>query len=93
MAAITAQLEELNIDYLLEDSGTTIMVPADLKYKTRLQLASAGLPQELGFEIFNQTTFGETETDKRVKYQVALQGELTKPFKVWTRLRSPRSTW
>jgi flagellar M-ring protein FliF len=37
-AAITAQLEELNIDYLLEDSGTTIMVPADLKYKTRLQL-------------------------------------------------------
>lgn len=30
-AAITAQLEELNIDYLLEDSGTTIMVPADLK--------------------------------------------------------------
>ena len=78
-AAITAQLEELNIDYLLEDSGTTIMVPADLKYKTRLQLASAGLPQgAVGFEIFNQTTFGETETDKRVKYQVALQGELTK---------------
>ncbi len=78
-AAITAKLEELNIDYRLEDSGTTIMVPADLKYKTRLQLASAGLPQgAVGFEIFNQTTFGETETDKRVKYQVALQGELTK---------------
>ncbi|MGE5545150.1 MAG: flagellar basal-body MS-ring/collar protein FliF, partial [Bacillota bacterium] len=32
----------------------------------------------VGFEIFNQTSFGETETDKRVKYQVALQGELTK---------------
>lgn len=78
-AAITAQLEELNIDYKLEDSGTTIMVPADLKYKTRLQLASAGLPQgAVGFEIFNQTSFGETETDKRVKYQIALQGELTK---------------
>jgi len=78
-AAITAQLEELNIDYRLENSGTTIMVPADLKYKTRLQMASAGLPQgAVGFEIFNQTSFGETETDKRVKYQIALQGELTK---------------
>lgn len=78
-AAIAAQLDELNIDYVLEDAGATIMVPAELKYKTRLQLASAGLPQgAVGFEIFNQTSFGETETDKRVKYQVALQGELTK---------------
>lgn len=77
-AAITAQLKELNIDYVLEDAGTTIMVPTELKYQTRLQLASAGLPQgAVGFEIFNQTSFGETETDKRVKYQRALQGELT----------------
>jgi flagellar M-ring protein FliF len=78
-AAMTAQLDELGVDYKLEDAGATIMVPAELKYETRLQLASAGLPQgAVGFEIFNETSFGETETDKRVKYQVALQGELTK---------------
>jgi len=78
-AAITAKLDELNIDYQLEDAGSTILVPADIKYQTRLQLASAGLPQGIvGFEIFNQTSFGETETDKKVKYQIALQGELTK---------------
>ncbi len=78
-AAMTAQLDELGIEYKLEDAGTTILVPAELKYETRLQLASAGLPQgAVGFEIFNETSFGETETDKRVKYQMALQGELTK---------------
>ncbi len=78
-ASITTKLQELNIKYKLEDAGSTILVPSEVKYQTRLQLASAGLPQgAVGFEIFNQSSFGETETDKRVKYQVALQGELTK---------------
>ncbi|NLB18071.1 MAG: flagellar M-ring protein FliF, partial [Syntrophomonadaceae bacterium] len=77
-AAMTAKLQELNIPYELDDGGTTILVPSEAKYSTRLELAAVGLPQgAAGFEIFNETSFGETETDKRIKYQVALQGELT----------------
>ncbi|NLV16988.1 MAG: flagellar M-ring protein FliF [Syntrophomonadaceae bacterium] len=77
-AAMTAKLQELNIPYKLDDGGTSILVPSESKYSTRLELAAAGLPQgAAGFEIFNETSFGETETDKRIKYQVALQGELT----------------
>lgn len=90
-AAMTAKLEELNIKYKLEDAGTTILVPSELKYQTRLRLASAGLPQgAVGFEIFNQSSFGETETDKRVKYQVALQGELTKTIQSLDKIEAAR---
>ncbi|MGE5405821.1 MAG: flagellar basal-body MS-ring/collar protein FliF, partial [Candidatus Saccharibacteria bacterium] len=78
-AAMTAKLDELAIPYQLSDNGSTIMVPSAQKDTARLQLASAGLPKGVaGFDLFNTTNFGETETDKKVKYQVALQGELTK---------------
>lgn len=78
-AAVTAKLQELNVDYQLGDDGTTVLVLPEQKYQVRLQLASVGLPKGVaGFEIFNQSSLGETETDKRIKYQVALTGELTR---------------
>lgn len=78
-ALITAKLKEMKIDYKLDKNGTTILVPANLKHQLRLDLANQ-LPQGgvIGFESFNQTRFGETDTDKRVRYLAALQGELTR---------------
>lgn len=78
-AAIVEKLKEEKIDYKLEDNGTTILVPLDYKYSTRLKLASENLPRgEVGFELFRESNFGETQTDKKVKYQEALQGELAR---------------
>ncbi|MGE5422212.1 MAG: flagellar basal-body MS-ring/collar protein FliF, partial [Ignavibacteriales bacterium] len=78
-ASMTAKLTELGIPYELADNGTTINVPTEQKYEARLQLASSGLPAGVaGLELFNTTNFGETETDKQVKYQMALEGELTR---------------
>jgi len=78
-AAIVEKLEEDKVEYQLQDNGTTIMVPTELKYSTRLKLASDNLPQgEVGFELFQQSNFGETQTDKNVKYREALQGELAR---------------
>jgi flagellar M-ring protein FliF len=78
-AAIVAKLEEERIPYQLEDGGTTILVPANTKYTTRLKLAAENLPQgQAGLELFRETSFGETQMDKRVKYQEALQGELAR---------------
>lgn len=78
-AAIVAKLEEERIPYQLEDGGTTILVPANIKYTTRLKLAAENLPQgQAGLELFRETSFGETQMDKRVKYQEALQGELAR---------------
>lgn len=78
--AIVAKLEEEGTPYRLEDNGGTILVPTEVKYNTRLKLAEQNLPQgESGFELFRTSTnFGETQTDKRVKYLEALQGELAR---------------
>ncbi len=78
--AIIAKLDEARTPYRLEDNGSTIMVPVEVKYNTRLKLAEQNLPQgESGFELFRESTsFGETQTDKRVKYLEALQGELAR---------------
>jgi flagellar M-ring protein FliF len=90
-AAVRAKLEELAIPYQLADEGTTILVPEAQKYQARLQLASADLPKGVvGFELFDQTNFGETETDKKVKYQRALTGELTKTIESLDKVESSR---
>ncbi len=78
-AAIVEKLDEEKIRYQLMDNGSTIMVPTEVKYTTRLKLASVDLPQgEVGFELFQESNFGETQTDKKVKYREALQGELAR---------------
>lgn len=77
-AAITEYLKENTIPYQLENGGSTVLVPESQKYDVRLSLANEGLPTggSVGFESFNETRFGETESERRVRYLVALQGEL-----------------
>ncbi|MDX9872661.1 MAG: flagellar basal-body MS-ring/collar protein FliF [Clostridia bacterium] len=78
-SAITAKLKEQNVAYRLADEGKTIMVAAKDKYQLRLDMAGEiNLQGIVGFESFNETRFGETDTDKRVRFLVALQGELTR---------------
>jgi len=78
-SAITAKLKELNVGYKLADEGNTILVAAEDKYQLRLDMAGEiALQGIVGFESFNETRFGETDTDKRVRFLVALQGELTR---------------
>lgn len=78
-SAITAKLKELNVEYKLADEGTAVLVAAEDKYQLRLDMAGEITLQGIvGFESFNETRFGETDTDKRVRFLVALQGELTR---------------
>ncbi len=90
-AAITKKLDELKVSYRLSDDGTTILVPSEQKYQIRLQLAGEGLPKgTAGFELFETPRFGETETDKRVKYLTALQGELVRTIESLDKIQSAR---
>ena len=84
-ATIAAKLKDMKIDYKLGSDGTTILVPAAQKYQLRLDLANE-LPRGgvVGFESFNETRFGETDTDKRIRYLAALQGELTRTIEEMT---------
>jgi flagellar M-ring protein FliF len=91
-AAVTAKLREMQIPYTIGDNGTTVLVPSQLVYDTRLRLASEGLPQGggHGFELFDQTSFGMTEFMQKLNYQRALQGELSRTITQLAAVHSAR---
>jgi flagellar M-ring protein FliF len=78
--AVTSKLREMKVDYQLSDGGHAIEVPADKVYDLRLTMATAGLPRggNVGFELFDKTSFGATDFTQHLNYQRALQGELTR---------------
>lgn len=79
-ATMVAELDKMKTPYRLGGGGSTILVPADVVYKTRLKLAGKELPLRgaVGFELFNDSEVGMTEFAQKVNYQRALQGELTR---------------
>lgn len=86
---IVAKLDEEKILYHLEDNGNTILVPSKDKYDTRLKLVADNLPRgKEGFELFRESSFGETQTDKKVKYQEALQGELARTIQAIDKVKA-----
>ncbi|MFP4016978.1 MAG: flagellar basal-body MS-ring/collar protein FliF [Halanaerobiales bacterium] len=78
--AIVQSLEESNTPYRLENEGRTILVPQDVVYQTRIEMAGEGLPAQgaVGFEIFDQSSFGTTDFERRVNFYRAIGGELSR---------------
>ena len=77
---IVNKLQERKIPYRLSPAGDAISVPTEKVAELRLELAAAGLPQGggVGFEIFDNKTFGTTEFEQQLNYRRALQGELAR---------------
>lgn len=75
---IAKRLAQEGIPSRVSPDGKSLSVPANRLDKARLDMASQGLPQtgRLGFEIFNQTNWGESDFAEKVNYQRALEGEL-----------------
>jgi len=80
---VLTKLKDQRIPYKLSADGGAILVPASQVYEVRLTLAGEGLPRGggVGFEIFNQTNFGQTDFVQRLNYQRALQGELARTIR------------
>ncbi len=80
-AQIIAQLEMDGVKYKLADENT-ILVPNKDVYRERIAVASLGIVQasktKPGFELFDTNSFGATEGEQRIKFQRAIQGELSK---------------
>lgn len=76
--SVIEKLKEKNVVYSV--SGTTISVPADKVYEVRMELAGEGVPQGggIGFEIFDNSSFGITDFVQKINYKRALQGELAR---------------
>ena len=59
---VTKQLDEMNIKWKTGDKENTILVPADVKNKVKLELASEDLPKEgYGFDA-KTITQGDIDT-------------------------------
>lgn len=78
-AQIINELETQGVKYKLVDEGT-ILVPTSDVYRQRIAVASLGIigDNKKGFEIYDTQDFGATENEQRVKFQRAIQGELSK---------------
>ena len=91
-SAILSRLREQKIEYRIASNGSSVLIPQEHIYETRMQLASEGLPRGsgVGFEIFDNTKLGMTAFAQNVNYQRALQGELARTINQISEIESSR---
>ena len=77
---IASLLEDNNITYQIVSGGKTIKIPTDMINKWRLNIASMGvnLSGTVGYEVFDNQSFGTTSFVQKVNRQRALEGEMVK---------------
>ena len=81
---IISQLDKLNIPYKFSSSGSTILIPQNQIYHTRLRIAQQGLPKggAIGFELLDKESFGMSQFNEQINYQRALEGELSRTIAI-----------
>jgi flagellar M-ring protein FliF len=91
-AAVIRELEAEKISFQIGAEGTSISVPRQTVYETRLKLAGKGIPigGGVGFEIFEKSSFGMSEFTQQVNYLRALQGELARTINALAAVQSSR---
>ena len=90
--AIVEALTQMKVPYQFNTAGTSILVPSDKVYDTRLALASQGLPKGSvsGFEAMDSQKLGITQFQEQVNYQRALEGELVRSIQSISVVQSAR---
>lgn len=90
--ALVTQLDAQNIPHQISSDGKTVSVPADKLAAARMQTATQGQPHSgrMGFELFDKTTWGQTEFDEKVAYQRALEGELERSIETLSDVEQAR---
>ncbi len=77
-SAVTQKIREAGIEFRMDETGATVLVPSEHLADARLALAGAGLPRtgRIGFELFDRTNLGASDFAEQVNYRRALEGEL-----------------
>lgn len=90
--AIGAQLTASKIAFQMTPDGKGINVASDQLDTARMQVASQSSSHSgrMGFELFDKTSWGQTEFDEKVNYQRALEGELERTIQTLNGVRSAR---
>jgi flagellar M-ring protein FliF len=89
---VVGMLQASKEDYVLDDNGKTILVPADRVYELRLKVAGEGNlhGQGIGFEIFDNVQIGQTDFVQHINFQRALQGELSRTITEFPQIEQAR---
>jgi flagellar M-ring protein FliF len=89
---VVSYLNENKIPYELSDGGRTISIPSNEVYKTRISLASEGLPRSgtIGYSIFDQNNLGMTDFLLNLNFRRALEGELTRTIMQLSEVQAAR---
>ena len=89
---VVSYLTDRKIPYRLTDGGTTVEVPSDEVYRTRIALASEGLPRSgnIGYSIFDRNNLGMTDFLQNLNFRRALEGELTRTITQLSEVKAAR---
>ena len=89
---VVTKLKALKEDYEVADGGRSIRVRGRKIDALRLEFASTGMPASgrIGFEIFDQVSFGATEFLEQVNYRRALEGEIARTVSTLSEVSSAR---
>ena len=89
---VISALDEQSIDYKVGEGGGAIYVPRSVVYKTRMTLASQGVPKSggVGYELFDKPTFGQSDMAQRINRLRALQGEMARSINEMEGVESSR---
>ncbi|RDU52277.1 flagellar M-ring protein FliF [Helicobacter sp. MIT 00-7814] len=90
-ALILQNLQQNKIPYKIP-ADNTILVPSDKVYEQRIALASIGIPRQgkkISFSDFIENqNLGDTDFREQTKFQLAVEGELTKTIESITAIES-----
>ncbi len=82
-AQVTRFLKENKIPYLVSSDGKTIEIPEDMVDIWRMEVVKKGFKfsSTVGYEVFDNQSFGTTSFVQKINKQRALEGELIKTIK------------
>ncbi|MFA0810748.1 flagellar basal-body MS-ring/collar protein FliF [Microbulbifer epialgicus] len=92
ISSVTRTLVDNNVSFEIDEQNGAISVSSEQIPVARMLLAENGLLdiENVGFEIFDDASYGLTEFSQKIYYQRALQGEIEKSIKTLDVVRSVR---
>jgi len=91
-SGVVQKMREAGIEYRLDETGASVLVPVEHLADARLALAGAGLPKSgrIGFELFDRSNLGASDFAEQVNYRRALEGELERTVATLSEIEQAR---
>lgn len=79
-SAVVDKLDAAGTPYEIADGGSTVMVPKDDVYTSRIALSGQGLPSgsEGGYSILDKQSLSTSQAQEQTNFKRAMEGELAK---------------